>query len=187
MRYQAISLHLSHSQTTVTPTAFQGLSSQPCHGPTRTSVDFILYKMLQALVKGRTEEDECIQRSAGMTTVEAFVAVSLETAIMHCLGNYLHIDGADERSSITLITQKRGYLTHETLHQVTYSHTRGNRVWVDNNIRANTITAKGHIFLPIHHTNSTLLAVTGGELITHLRNTKISDSNFSELVSLLVG
>ena len=69
MRDEAIALHLSHAQTTVTTSSLQGLSGKHGDRAAGPAVNLVVDQMLQALVKGGANENTCIQKSPSVALI----------------------------------------------------------------------------------------------------------------------
>jgi hypothetical protein len=63
---------------------------------------------------------------------------------------------------------------------MTYSHTRGDSVWIDNHVRHYSFSCKWQVFLSVSHTASSLLSVTTSEFVSNLWNSNGSHFNFSK-------
>jgi hypothetical protein len=51
---------------------------------------------------------------------------------------------------------------------MTDRHPRGDSMRIDDQVRNDTLLSEWHIFLPVSHTDSTLLTVTRSKLVTNL-------------------
>ena len=59
-------------------------------------------------------------------------------------------------------------------------------MWIDDDIRSETLLGEGHVFLTIGHSDGALLAVPGGELVSDLRDPDTPDLDLAEAVAFEV-
>ena len=76
--------------------------------------------------------------------------------------------------------------THNRFHQLCNCHTRWNSMRIHNNIWDNSIFCKGHILVPIYHTNSSFLCTTAGTFIANFRFPIFTDTNFTKLIAFTI-
>jgi len=69
-------------------------------------------------------------------------------------------------------------LSHNTLDKLSNCHSRGNSMWVDNNIRSDAFHSPRHVFLCVSHANSSLLTMPTTKLVSNLRYADRSDPYF---------
>ena len=78
--YDRISLHFTHSQTTIARPAFRRLSCQHNIRTCRTRVNFVRTHVLQSLIVRRSNEDVHINLFSRATIVENFITVRFKSA-----------------------------------------------------------------------------------------------------------
>ena len=69
---------------------------------------------------------------------------------------------------------------------MTDCHSRGDSVWVDDQVWTDAFLSEGHVLLPVGHPNGTLLTMARGKLVTDLWDTDGSHLDLREAVAILV-
>ena len=115
--------------------------------------------MLEALIVGGIQEDHHLHALAREAIVHHFVTVALVAEAVELVGDELDCL-ALEGCRITFITIETGYLTEDSLDQVTNSHTRGDSVRVHDHVRDDSFNCEWQVFLAIRHTACTLLSMS---------------------------
>ena len=79
---------------------------------------------------------------------------------------------------------KSSLFSSETLYKHTDSHSWGERMRVDNNIRGDTsVTGERHVFLRPEHTQNSLLPMTRRELISNNRISLVANSIINRVIT----
>lgn len=185
VRYHAITLHLSETETTVSTTTFHRLTSEDLHWATSTRVDLVVDHVLETLVVRRAEVDLRLELAAGVAVVHDLEATRLVALLAENLRDGL--DGeVGEWCRVTLVSDDSSDLGKQTLDQVTDGHTGGDGVGVDDDVGCDTLSGERHILLTVGDTNRTLLTVARRELVSNLGNTSRPYANLDELLAFRV-
>lgn len=82
MRYHAITLHFTKSETSITRSSFCRLSSEYLSGTSSSGVNLVLNHVLQSLVVGGTKEDHDFKFSTIKAIIHNLISMKLVTLLM---------------------------------------------------------------------------------------------------------
>ena len=135
--------------------------------------------MLQAHVVRGADKNICLQLLAGEPTVQHLVARSMEP-MFHQVGRIRAIIGTfiTEGRAVAKPAHLTTHFTKQRLEQLTHRHTRWQRVWVDDEVGADTICREGHVPLSNDNPDGTLLSRARSHFITDGGNTVVANSHF---------
>mmetsp|Transcript_20952 Transcript_20952/g.45839 ORF Transcript_20952/g.45839 Transcript_20952/m.45839 type:complete len:286 (+) Transcript_20952:905-1762(+) len=154
----AVTLHLSEPQATVSCSSLHRLPCQDLQGPSCSRVDLEVHHVLEALVVGGVEEDLSLKLAACVPVVHDLPASALVAQLVQRLRDVLHCH-VREGGGVTLIAHQSSNLGHERLHQVPDGHARRNGVWVDNQVGHDALRGERHVLLRVGDAHSSLLPV----------------------------
>ena len=117
-------------------------------------------------------------------TVQGLVSVSLVPLRVQLVRD-LVVLYARERGSVSVDTRQGGELRIQTLDHVPYCHTRGDTMRVDDEIGRHSQVVEGQILLSVGHSDSSLLTVSRGELVSDLRNSSLTNSHLGFLYGVV--
>ena len=149
-------------------------------------MDLVVHEVLQALVEGGAHEDARLHASSGVSVVEDLVASLLVALVVQLVGDVLHRHVA-ERRAVALARLQRRDLAEQTLDELSDGHTRGNGVRVHDDIRNDAVLREGHVFLPVRHSDRSLLSVSRAQFVADLRDAYRAHLHLHEAEASLVG
>ena len=149
-------------------------------------MDLVVHEVLQALVEGGAHEDARLHASSGVSVVEDLVASLLVALVVQLVGDVLHRHVA-ERRAVALARLQRRDLAEQTLDELSDGHTRRNGVRVHDDVGDDAVLGEGHVFLPIRHSDRSLLPVSRAQLVSDLRDSHRAHFHLHEAEALLVG
>lgn len=149
-------------------------------------MDLVVHEVLQALVEGGAHEDARLHASPGVAVVEDLVASLLVALVVQLVGDVLHRHVA-ERRAVALARLQRRDLAQQALDELSDGHTRGNGVRVHDDVRHDAVLREGHVFLPVRHSDRSLLPVPRAQLVADLRDAHRAHLHLHEAEASLVG
>lgn len=116
VRNEAITFHLSESDTSVARPAFLRLAGQFGQLAPRSRVEFVIHHMLQALVECWSNEDWDRESLSRQAVLHDFVALLLVLHVVQVIGYLFNCDIPHEWSTICFTSLEGHYFGSQTFH-----------------------------------------------------------------------
>lgn len=180
-----VSFHFPKPQPAVSWPSLCGLLIEILEFPSWTGMDLVSHHVLESLVVSRTEKYLCLDSLSCKWIIQALVSVFLISKFMK-LSWYILWSQITENCRIRFLAFQTRHFRSQTLYQVADCHSWGNCMRVYYYIRGDSLVCKRHVFLSEDHTNSSLLTVSWGELVSDLRNSHRAGLYLNDFSSFLV-
>ena len=161
---ETITFHFTETQTSVARATLCGLAGEHCARAACTGMHLVLDHVLELLVVDGACEDVEGERFAGDTGGEVFLATVAEAVLDEGARGFFD-GGAAEAGAVAVVAGQDAGFSGDEFEHLTHCHTRGEAVWVHDDIGVDALVGEGHVGLVGHDAYDTLLAVAGGELV----------------------
>ena len=181
VRNHAVAFHLTNAQTTVVGATLHRLPRQNSARSARPVIDFVLHHVLESHVIRGTNENLALHALARHAVVQQLRAARMVAQLGQHLAEHLVLGPVvHERGAVAKSALQHARLAHQRLHQLANRHARGERVRVDNQIRANTVVRERHVGLGYNEPHRALLPGARAELVTNARHALFANAHLGQ-------
>ena len=152
-----VALHFTNAEPAVATPSFSGLSSQIHHGSDRPTVLLVVDHVFESLVENGTDENIGIKLLAGQAVIQDIVSVTLVPQILQLFGDGFHVEVA-ETGSVSEQSKMHQDLSEKGFFELADGHSTRDRVGINNNVGAQTVSGVRHVALGDDETGGSFLA-----------------------------
>ena len=181
VRNHAVALHFADAQAAVVRPPLHRLPRQHGARPARAVVDLVLHHVLEPHVVRGPHENLALHALARHAVVQQLRAAVVVAQLRQHLAEHLVLGPVvHERGAVAEAALQHARLAHQRLHQLPDRHARGERVRVDNEVRARAVRRKRHVLFRYNEPHRALLPRARAELVADARHALLANAHLGQ-------